>query len=251
MPPYKQPSIKINKSTITFDISDDKHAQRALRTYMASLSRSGLCHQPLIMKLKITLENFSDVEYKDSEMGMRIRPVREKIIKLFFDNPERDFVRSEIRKYVVSDENITKMYENMTNPVDAAMKWLLKTGHIVRTTVFRAPFEGEHDLRKPIKSYAYALPSEDTPVPKPVLKLEPNRVTPKPDKSRNYTAEKAVVTTDNIKTLQVLRECHNLKVIFGKPDNTNAQYIARTMGVAYKYFLRVPENLGEDILLVS
>lgn len=247
MPPYKEPSIKVKNSTITFDISDDKHAQRALKTYMASLSRSGLCHQPLIVKLKAALENFSDVEYKDYEMGMRMRPVREKIIKLFLDNPDRNFVRSEIRKYVVDDENITKMYENMTNPVDAAMKWLLKTGHIVRTTVFRAPFEGEHDLKKPVKSYAYALPSEDTPV----LKLEPNRVTPKPVKSRNYTAEKAVVTTDNIKTLQVLRECKHLKVIFGRPDNTNAQYVARTMGVAYKYFLMVPENLGEDVLLVS
>lgn len=247
MPPYKQPSIKINKSTITFDISDDKHAQRALRTYMTSLSRSGLCHQSLIVKLKAALENFSEVEYKDSEMGMRMRPVREKIIRLFFDNPERDFVRSEIRKYVVDDENITKLYDNMTNPVDAAMKWLLKTGHIVRTTVFRAPIEGEHDLKKPVKSYAYALPSEDTPV----LKLEPNRVRPKPGKSRNYTAEKAVVTTEDIKTLQVLRECKHLKVIFGRPDNTNAQYVARTMGVAYKYFLKVPENLGEDVLLVS
>ena len=88
---------------------------------------------------------------------------------------------------------------------------------------------------------------EDTPV----LKLEPNRVTPKPGKSRNYTAEKAVVTTEDIKTLQVLRECKHLKVIFGRPDNRNAQYVARTMGVAYKYFLRVPENLGEDVLLVS
>ena len=238
MPPYKQPSIKINKSTITFDISDDKHAQRALRTYMTSLSRSGLCHQSLIVQLKATLENFSEIEYKDSELGMRMRPVREKIIKLFFDNPERDFVRSEIRKYVVDDENITKLYDNMTNPVDAAMKWLLKTGHIVRTTIFRAPIEGEHDLKKPVKSYAYALPSEDTPV----LKLEP---------TRNYTAEKAVVTTEDIKTLQVLRECKHLKVIFGRPDNTNAQYVARTMGVAYKYFLKVPENLGEDVLLVS
>ena len=247
MPPYKEPSIKVKNSIITFDISDDKHAQRALRTYMTSLSRSGLCHQSLIMKLKITLENFSEVEYKDSKMGIRMRPVREKIMKLFFDNPDRDFVRSEIRKHVVSDENITKMYDNMTNPVDAAMKWLLNTGHIVRTTIFRAPIEGEHDLKKPVKSYAYALPSEDTPV----LKLEPNRVTPKPSKSRNYTAEKAVVTTEDIKTLQVLRECKHLKVIFGRPDNTNAQYVARTMGVAYKYFLRVPENLGEDVLLVS
>ena len=246
MPPYKEPSIKVNNSTITFDISDDKHAQKALRTYMASLSRSGLCHQTLIMKLRVALENFSEIEYKDSEMGMRMRPVREKIMKLFFDNPHRDFVRSEIRKHVVDDENITKLYENMTNPVDAAMKWLLKTGHIVRTTIFRPPFEGEHDLKKPVKSYAYALPSENTPV----LKLEPNKVTPTPS-TRRYTAEKAVVTTDNIKTLQVLRECHNLKVIFGRPDNTNAQYVARTMGVAYKYFLRVPNNLDEDVLLVS
>ena len=247
MPPYKKPSIKVNNSTITFDISDDKHAQRALKTYMASLSRSGLCHQSLIVKLKAALENFSEVEYKDPTMGMRMRPVREKIIKLFFDNPDRNFVRSEIRKYVVSDENITKMYENMTNPVDAAMKWLLKSGHIVRTTIFRAPIEGEHDLRKPVKSYAYALPSKDTPV----LKLEPNRVTPKSIKTKNYTAEKAVVTTDDMKTLQILRECEHLKVIFGRPDNSNAQYVARTMGVAYKYFLRVPENLGEDVLLVS
>ena len=242
MPPYKKPSIKVNNSTITFDISDDKHAQRALKTYMTSLSRSGLCHQSLIVKLKAALENFSEVEYKDPTMGMRMRPVREKIIKLFFDNPDRNFVRSEIRKYVVSDENITKMYENMTNPVDAAMKWLLKSGHIVRTTIFRAPIEGEHDLRKPVKSYAYALPSKGTPV----LKLESNR-----SKSRNYTAEKAVVTTDDMKTLQILRECEHLKVIFGRPDNSNAQYVARTMGVAYKYFLRVPENLGEDVLLVS
>lgn len=247
MPPYKKPSVKVNNSTITFDISDDKHAQRALKTYMASLSRSGLCHQSLIMKLKVALENFSNITYEDPTMGMRMRPVREKIMKLFFDNPDRDFVRSEIRKHVVSDENITKMYENMTNPVDAAMKWLLKTGHIVRTTIFRAPIEGEHDLKKPVKSYAYALPSESTPV----LKLEPNRVRPKPGKSRNYTAEKAVVTTEDIKTLQVLRECKHLKVIFGRPDNTNAQYVARTMGVAYKYFLRVPENLDEDVLLVS
>lgn len=247
MPPYKEPSIKVNNSTITFDISDDKHAQKALRTYMASLSRSGLCHQTLIMELKTALENFSKVEYKDSEVGMRVKPVREKIVKLFFDNPDRNFVRSEIRKHVIDDENIVKLYDNMTNPVDAAMKWLLKTGHIVRTTIFRAPIEGEHDLKKPVKSYAYALPSESTPV----LKLEPNRVTPKTVKSRNYTAEKAVVTTDNIKTLQVLRECKHLKVIFGRPDNTNAQYVARTMGVAYKYFLRVPENLGEDVLLVS
>lgn len=244
MAPYKEPSIKVDNSIITFDISDDKHAQRALKTYMTSLSRSGLCHQSLIMKLKAALENFSNVEYEDPTVGIRMRPVREKIIKLFFDNPGRNFVRSEIRKYVVSDENIIKMYENMTNPVDAAMKWLLKSGHIVRTTIFRLPNEGEHDLRKPVKSYAYALPSKDTPI-------ESNRIKPKPTKSRNYTAEKAVVTTDNMKTLQILRECKHLKVIFGRPDNQNAQYIARTMGVAYKYFLKVPENLDEDVLLVS
>ena len=237
--PAKPVSIKIEGTRITFDIADDRHAVKALKTYMTSLSYAGAAHISTVTEIQRLLERKTNKEVRISSRLMRMSPMRAAIISLFDKNRDRDFVRAEVEYYMDKDEIISQTYEKNERgiypTVDACLKWLVKTDWLYRTDTFRTPHEGEHFLSKPVRSYSYRL-TEDR-IEKTNKKVE--------------LFEKAIVTTHDHDKLKRLRGYPSLKVIFGTPDNENAQYIAKMLHIEYKYFLKVPNEIPDDMLLVS
>ena len=239
----KQPSITFNGPVITMDLTDDKHAQAAVRCYLYNLSRSGLCHQRLIMQLHEVVNDYTQKKTDIEENRFsRIMPVRRCILNLFEENYESNFVRAEIIHHVSQDEDIMDSYNNyVTGAVDASLRWLVQHQLLTRSDIFRQPHEkfrtgGNKGM---ISSYAYCLTGQEKKIAELSVII------------KNDSYKRVIVNTDDIEKLEQIRGYKGIHTIFGRPENDNAQFIASSLRLPYKYFLVLPDPIPEDCVLIS
>lgn len=234
-----KPSIEIYGSKIMIDLVGDRHSRKALQSYIYSLNSTTTVNGELVEELRALHNTYcGGPDLKRLDMANRSE-MRIELTRLMTNNPDEDYTRAELLSICQRNALLQHRYKNLERTMDSALRWMENNGVIERLNYFREPRDCYPTGKRTQKAMPYRI-----------LGVEAARKKEK-QKELTHSYYRALVVTENKNSIDCLRKCKELRVIYGHVDNDYAFSIAKEMGVEYKFQNSMPNYVPDDVLLVS